>query len=50
MKNNEAEKKIEKILDYECRIREFSDFIKHNTIQIIEISEEERGKRGRRFI
>lgn len=42
MENNEAEEKRErKILDHKCRLKELSDSIKHNNIQIIKVPEEE---------
>ena len=51
MENNESEKKrLRKIMDYECRLRELSNTIKHNNIHIIGVPEEEGGKRGRKFI
>ena len=31
-------------LDHKCRLRELSDFIKHNNIHIIGVPEEEREK------
>ena len=47
MENTEAEKKRErKILDHECRLREFSNSINYNNIHIIAASEEEEKERG----
>ena len=42
MENNEAEMKRErKILDHKYRFREYSNYIKHNNIPIISVSEDE---------
>ena len=51
VENNETEKKRKrKRLDHEARLRELSDSINQNNIHIIGVSEEEWGKRGRRFV
>ena len=45
MENNEAEKKRErKLLDYEWGLRKLSDFLKHNNIHFMEVSEEKEGE------
>ena len=41
LESNQAEQAREKNMQNENKLREFSDFIKHNNIHIIRISEEE---------
>ena len=52
MENNEAEKMSEtKAKEHDIRIRELSDSLKRNNSQIIGfLEDEERGKRGRKFM
>ena len=47
MENNEADtKRKKKILDHKCRLRELNDSIKHNSISVIEVPEEEGKEEG----
>ena len=47
MENDEAEeKRVKKILDHKGRIRELSDSMKHNSICIIGVPEEEGERKG----
>ena len=46
MENNEDEKRERKILDHECRPREWSDSINRNNICIIGIPAEEEREKG----
>ena len=34
------------VLDHKCRLKEHSDFLKHNNICIIEVPEDEENEKG----
>ena len=48
MESNQTEQRKE-IMQIENSLRELTDFIKHNNIHIIGISEEERNKRAKKL-
>jgi len=46
MENKETEKKRERIMEHENRLRELSDFINHNNIRIIGVPGKEERENG----
>ena len=50
MENHETEKNRErKVLDHECRLREFSDSLKYNNFHIRGVPEEEERGKGQKI-